>query len=418
MEHVKRLSLAGRHDAKDRKASRERDKKSDGDRKNSPRLEPARPASLDVLVESPPLLFLGSPQSSTGCLFSGQLIVKPIEPTVVFETFEARLLLVCTSKKPVVKDCVDCATKTTELKHWTFLTEPKRYKRGDDNRTPVSCILPGHLPATTQGALVTLDYRLVAKATTSTGDSITFEKTLNVKRALYPGSDKNSTRVFPPTQLIAHFTSPPCVHPIGDFPVEMRLSGITSKQKDAQTQWRIRKLLWRIEEHQKMVSPACPKHAPKVGGTGKGILHEDTRVIGEEELKHGWKTDWDVGMIEIEFKAAINSALKPLCDVEAENGMSVKHNFVVEMVVAEEWATNKKPTQSTPTGNARILRTQFSLVVTERLGLGIAWDEEQPPMYEDVPPSPPTYKIDHYDVLGLEADLNEMHFARSPNGRT
>ena len=50
----------------------------------------------------------------------------------------------------------------------------------------------------------------------------------------------------------------------------------------------------------------------------------------------------------------------------------------------------------TPTGAARVLRMQFNLNVTERCGLGISWDEEMPPVYEDVPASPPGYtKIDH-----------------------
>lgn len=417
MEHVKRLSLTGRHhsDARDHKGGKDhkdKDRKLDGEKRSGPKPEPSKLVSLDVLIESPPLVFLGAPQSSTGCLFSGQLIVNLIEPAVVFEMFEMQLLLLCTSKKPVVKDCSDCAIKTTELKKWSFLTEPRKYKRGSDNRTPFSCIVPGHLPATTHGTLVTLDYRLVAKAKPTTGDVITYTKTLDVKRALYPGNEKHSVRVFPPTQIIANFTLPPVVHPIGDFPIEMRLTGVTTKQVDSQTHWRIRKMLWRIEEHQKMVSPACQKHAQKVGGTGKGIVHEDKRIIGEEELKHGWKSDWDDGNTEIEFKAAINSALKPLCDVEAENGLSVSHKLILEMVVAEEWATNKKPTQATPTGSARILRTHFNLNVTERLGLGIAWDEEQPPMYDDVPPSPPMYGVDDYDVVGLVADLDGMHFAR------
>jgi hypothetical protein len=34
---------------------------------------------------------------------------------------------------------------------------------------------------------------------------------------------------------------------------------------------------------------------------------------------------------------------------------------------------------------------QFTLVVTEKSGMGISWDEEQPPVYEDVPNSPPGY---------------------------
>lgn len=45
-----------------------------------------------------------------------------------------------------------------------------------------------------------------------------------------------------------------------------------------------------------------------------------------------------------------------------------------------------------PTGAARVLRMQFKLPITERSGLGIAWDDEVPPTYEDVSNlSPPTY---------------------------
>lgn len=40
---------------------------------------------------------------------------------------------------------------------------------------------------------------------------------------------------------------------------------------------------------------------------------------------------------------------------------------------------------------ARVLRMQFGVMLTERAGMGISWDEEQPPMYGDVPVSPPGY---------------------------
>lgn len=46
-----------------------------------------------------------------------------------------------------------------------------------------------------------------------------------------------------------------------------------------------------------------------------------------------------------------------------------------------------------PTGAARVLRMQFKLPITERSGLGIAWDDEVPPTYEDVRTlSPPNYQ--------------------------
>lgn len=56
----------------------------------------------------------------------------------------------------------------------------------------------------------------------------------------------------------------------------------------------------------------------------------------------------------------------------------------------------------------------FNIIVTERSGMGIAWDEEQPPLYENVPASPPAYATgdaqvyngepipDYEDLLPLE----------------
>lgn len=55
----------------------------------------------------------------------------------------------------------------------------------------------------------------------------------------------------------------------------------------------------------------------------------------------------------------------------------------------------------------------FNVVVSEREGLGISWDEEQPPLYEDVPASPPTYgqteELPEYrpsDVFMLDHNLD------------
>lgn len=391
MDAFKRHSLGGRHHS---------DKK-------SPKVEPQRPGTLDMVVESPPLVFYNNPQTSTGALFSGQLKLNITEPQVTIERFEMRLVATVTTKKPVAQHCTDCSTQTTEIHKWGFLKEAVSLKHGL-HLYPFSHLLPGHLPATTHGTLATLDYSLAAVATTSTGDKITFGRNLDIKRAIFPGNEKHSIRIFPPTNLTAAVTLPPVIHPIGDFPIEMRLSGIVTNKSDSQTRWRLRKLNWRIEETHKFVSPACSKHAAKVGGEGKGVLHEDVHIIANEEVKTGWKTDFEQGNIDAEFRAACNMALKPVCDMESPNGMEVKHNLVIEMVVAEEWAPLKKPNQATPTGAARVLRTQFHLTLTERAGMGISWDEEQPPMYEDVPASPPTY-VEEYDIARLEEDASSLH---------
>ncbi|KAF2111480.1 hypothetical protein BDV96DRAFT_582234 [Lophiotrema nucula] len=389
MDALKRHSLGGRHHS-DKKASK------------SPKVEPQKGANINMKVESPPIVFYNGPQTSSGALFSGQLEVNVTDPHITLDKFEMQLLAVVVTKKPVHQHCPECEKQTTEIHKWEFLKAPVSLQHGAHD-FPFSHLLPGHLPATTRGALATLDYYLEAVATTSTGDKIKYQRNIDIKRAIFPGPEKHSIRIFPPTNLTAAVTLPPVVHPIGDFLLEMRLSGIVTNQKDSQTRWRLRKLNWRIEETHKFVSPACPKHSQKVGGEGKGVLHEDIHVIGSEEVKTGWKTDFEQGNIDVEFRAACNMALKPVCDLESPNGMEVKHNLIVEMVVAEEWAPLKKLSQATPTGAARVLRTQFHLILTERAGMGISWDEEQPPMYEDVPASPPTY------VNNFEGELDSDH---------
>jgi arrestin-related trafficking adapter 1 len=126
-----------------------------------------------------------------------------------------------------------------------------------------------------------------------------------------------------------------------------------------------------------------------------------------EELKAGWKTDFDDGQIEGEFMASIEGSFNPQCDVDSPNGLKISHNLVVELVISEEWAPNKKPNQATPTGAARVLRTQFGLNVTCRAGMGISWDDEIPPSYEDVPASPPHYQNDYTTVK--DYDGNDLH---------
>lgn len=364
-----------------------------GSPKNSPKIVATLPAKLDIEMESPPLVFYGNPTQSSGALLSGQLSLTVTDPQVKLQSFEMQLLATCTTKKPVEKNCPDCAIKTNEVYKWTFLTEPALFKKGSHS-FPFSYLMPGHYPATSNGALGTIEYSLSARTVTSLSDNITFTRPLKIQRALPPGSDKSSIRIFPPTHLAATLVLPPIIHPIGEFPVQMRIDGCVDKGKDTQTRWRIRKMNWRIDEHSKIISAACPKHAHKVGGEGKGVLHQDTRAIGGEDLKNGWKTDFDTpgGQIEMEFMASIKPGSNPLCDVESPTGLAVTHNLVIELIVAEEYCPNKNTKSVTPTGAARVLRMQFTLVVTERSGMGISWDEEMPPMYEDVPVSPPGYR--------------------------
>ncbi|KAL9125858.1 MAG: hypothetical protein Q9217_004990 [Psora testacea] len=403
-EKRKSLTLHGRASSPSSKAK--------NSPKKSPNLAAAKPAKLAVEMESPPLVFHGTPTQSSGALLSGQILLAVTDQDITLETFTMVLQAKVTTRKPVSKDCPDCTTKSTALFTWKFLTEPNRFAHGT-HTFPFSYLLPGHLPATSHGELGLIDYVLHAKAITSLADTLTVERLLIVQRALMPGMDKTSVRIFPPTNLTATVGLPSVIHPIGSFPVQLRVTGIIDTSiKDVQRRWRVRKMNWRIDEHSKIISAACPKHARKIGGEGKGVLHEDTRTIGGDDLKSGWKTDFDSpgGQIELEFSAALKANSHPVCDVDSPTGLTLTHNLVLEIIVAEEQTATKSGKYATPTGAARVLRMQFKLVVTERAGLGVSWDEEMPPMYEDVPNSPPGYtKMDDYDGdLPQDEELERM----------
>jgi hypothetical protein len=382
----------------------------------SPTIGPFKPARLQMIIESPPLVLYGNGSVSTGALLSGRLKLAVEDPTgqVRLEKFTMRLGATIVSKKPVGKDCKECAEKFDELKTWNFLSEPKTFRRAEDDEFPYSYLLPGHLPATTNSQLSTISYSLCATATTSQGEKIELRHPLEVKRAIQPGPEKSSIRIFPPTNLTGRVQLPPIVHPIGTFPVTMALSGVVEKKADSQTRWKLRKLSWRIEEHSKVISTPCTKHAHKVT-EGKSILHSETRTLGNDEMKTGWKSDFDTigGEINVEFEASLatRSSHRATCDVEAAaHGIEVKHNLVLELIVAEEFCPNRNTQLVTPTGAARVLRMQFALIVTERAGMGISWDEEMPPVYEDVPASPPGYgSADKTDGAWGGAVMEDYH---------
>ncbi|KAI9720113.1 MAG: hypothetical protein M1828_005841 [Chrysothrix sp. TS-e1954] len=392
MDHFKRSSLAGLAGKRDKKSSPA----------PSPSLKPTIPQDkLDIVIESPPNLMLNNPAQSSGVVLSGQLRIGVITaPEIVLESFSMQLLATVTCKKPVVKDCPDCTRKTTELHRWKFLSEPKTLAAGE-HKFPFSHLIPGHLPATTFGRLGVLTYGLSAQAKTRDGQVLSLERPLDLARAVPPLPEKNCMRIFPPTNITAALTCEPVIHPIGRFSVLMRVSGVSdsketmpgSGKRDLHHRWRLRKLNWRLEETESMISPACTKHADKVGGEGKGVKHEEVRTLSHADFKEGWKTDFDVGDIDFEFAVSPNQNPRPLCDVESPTGLKISHNVVIEFVVAEEWARGTTKQVTTPTGAARVLKCQFQVMITERAGMGISWDEEQPPMYEDVPASPPLYSV-------------------------
>lgn len=354
-------------------------------------------ASLNFKIETPSMVCYGTQAESSGALLSGFLYLDVINENFDLQKLELFFQSVVTTKRPVVSSCAGCNSHTTNIETWTFVNDHVVAKHGEHSY-PFSYHFPGHLPGTTDGMLASIKYKLHAVATTTSGETIQTTKDIKVQRALLADQERQSIRIFPPTDLSAKLTLPPVVHIGSEFPVEMRLEGLKNNEKN--TRWKIRKMAWKVEEVNKVVSPACKVHSQKLGGDNKGIQHQETRVIAGCEIKSGWKNDFDCekGKIEAEFRAGIPIHVKTPSDVTCAAGdISVAHILILEMIVSEEYVP-KAPRMPSPTGAARVLRMQFNLPVSDRSGMGISWVDECPPLYADVPASPPTYKIDVLDL--------------------
>ncbi|PHH69445.1 hypothetical protein CDD82_7751 [Ophiocordyceps australis] len=412
------------------------------------------PVGLDCSVESPPIVFHGSPEDSTGALISGQMFLDVRAESVDVERFAACLEMRLVHRRPFQNHCSDCQRQSTDLKTWRLLRHTTTLKRGR-HLFPFSALLDGKLPASMDTPVISISYHFRAEAvlvhspgsgpgSASPSASVTrvcFERPLDVKRSLpEPLYPHHSVRVFPPTNIKASAHYSAVIHPTGSNQLTLKLDGLLSRNEKARTVdlWRLKKLTWRLEETVKTRAPACDKHAPP-GTTSpppaasdeetakKTVARTETRVLGEKQLHDGWKSDFGGtdGVVEMEFDFGVNqhhhqsSKSGPVsryaCDTKTPQGTEVTHSLLIELIVSKEYAPEGKTFLATQTGTGRILRMHFAVVMTEFPGLGVSWDNEAPPVYQDVPPSPPGYSPCRDGESPVEYEELEALVARRPS---
>lgn len=274
--------------------------------------------TLNLALESLPIVLFGPAHESTGSIISGVLTVdvdaapasgtasrsnsalalgsvagsaaagssgsgtgssgssgtpSPISPAssndpVVLDSVKLLLVQTFHCTKPLVPlslaSCKECTTRRTVLAHWDILTEPALFGAGL-HAYPFSHLLPGLVAASTKlgsaacGAYIKYDFVAEARA----GRSVSTAKMpLNVLRSVFRGADRNSLRVFPPTDVTALALLPSVMFPKSTFPIELRMDNVVNTKQDRR--WRMRKLSWRLEEHTQVRASACAKHGIKL----------------------------------------------------------------------------------------------------------------------------------------------------------
>ncbi|GJN68049.1 hypothetical protein PLIIFM63780_001774 [Purpureocillium lilacinum] len=395
------------------------------------------PVTLDWSIESPPVVYYGSPDESSGAIFSGQLFLDVArDEGVDVESLTASLVIHTVHKRPFQGHCHDCQHRETRLETWdNLLAQPVTLARGR-HPFPYSTLLGGHLPASIDTPVLSISYEFRAEAVVVSSKgaprTLRFERTIPVKRSLAePLYPHHSVRVFPPTNIKAGAHYNTVIHPTASNKLTLKLDGLMTHNDRVKTVdlWKLKKVTWRLEETIKTVAPACDKHSPSAPVvtlpnptnlnahpeddehpdlTTRGVVRSETRVIGEKQLHEGWKSDYSGtdGTVDMEFDYCVNQyadagkhhqrgaprELKYACDLRnAADGTEVTHSLQIELIVSKEYAPEGKPHLAAQTGTGRILRMHFAVTMTEFPGMGVSWDNEAPPVYQDVPPSPPSY---------------------------
>lgn len=185
-----------------------------------------------------------------------------------------------------IQACQNCKKKVTSIKTWNIQSDTINKPVGTHSY-PFSYLIPGSVPSTCRlgdHADTQVKYELIAsvvyldpKVKNATRSSKKDQRILKlimpvpVTRSIPRGPDKNSLRVFPPTELTAAAVLPNVVYPKSTFPLELKLDGVSSDDR----RWRMRKLAWRIEETTKVRGHSCTAHKPNLTQLEKDIRKKE-----------------------------------------------------------------------------------------------------------------------------------------------
>ncbi|SCU84743.1 LANO_0C02256g1_1 [Lachancea nothofagi CBS 11611] len=211
-----------------------------------------------------------------------KIIVKSVSLSLVQKIHYAKPYVAQVS---AIQSCPDCYSKVTELARWDVVVKKTEIPIGD-HVYPFSHLIPGSIPATVSlgsESKTEIKYELVAEASykpmhkdETKGDpysNVLLRLPVPVTRSILRGPDRNSLRIFPPTDLVATAVLPNIIYPKSTFPLELKLDGISSEGR----RWRMRRLNWKIEEKGRVRLQACDVHKSKLKHFQKEVSEADAR---------------------------------------------------------------------------------------------------------------------------------------------
>lgn len=375
----------------------------------------AKLVDVVCMLEHPPVVFHGSRQGSTGALFYGKLSLLVKADGLSIDSLVATLNIHITHKLPFRSRCKTCRHSYIRLETWQLLGRPATLARGT-YLFPFFTFLAGCYPASLNTSVVSIAYEFQAEAvliaTMAAAVSpirtiFRFDHVVDVKRSIPQALPRHSIRIFPRTNIKVNATYTAVIHPTGSNRLSLKLEGLVSQSDKPEKVdiWRLKQISWVLQQTIRTVAPACDKHTTEANPAQSnlnGVLHQEMRVVGGDEIFDGWKSDSANSAVDIEFEFGVNQKMVSYhrgkepnyaCETETYNDTKVSHSLVIELIIYKEIAPVGEMQLASPTGMIRTLRMKVCVVMTESPGTYISWDNEVPPAYQDVPYGPPDYTV-------------------------
>ncbi|CAR27728.1 hypothetical protein ZYGR_0N02140 [Zygosaccharomyces rouxii] len=232
-----------------------------------------------------------------------------------------------------IQTCMNCQSKTTDIRSWDIQKNAKDLPVGNYS-FPFSCLISGSFPAKSalgSNSETQIKYELCAVVTYKDprrGASphqkdqlLQLVMPVPVTRSLPRGPDKNSLRVFPPTELTATAVLPNVVYPKSTFPLEMKIEGISIGDR----RWRMRKLTWRIDEITRIRNHACDIHKHELRKLEKSVKEKEDHK--SKKPNNGLKRYGDqVPQVRVSVSTPDNTPLPPVPEIPEAQGQNRDNN--------------------------------------------------------------------------------------------
>jgi hypothetical protein len=353
------------------------------------------PTSVEIqLVGSPPIL-VGFPNDAQGVPISGQLKLRLVTQYSRMVFTQIRLSIVqITNIKPgsgIMEGLYKGhrATGTSkftiprnsrgdleELAHWNAPTSTcvLSLDQNSEQRAIFDFTLriPGHVPATTNTAIGSVSYALVATAIVDEGRTLQTRVSIPVQRVI-PCSNTAWDDIFlhcyPDTRLRSKLKVPAVINPTGPFPVTLLFQRLNVRRKRTSSRLAIRKCKWRIDEITRIVSISSPELESSEYLDYQEMKRHVRRLAGGNCGKR-WAQDSD-SQIRSDFEIMLPGSVRARCHVPLcseplatrqrvisdvadgsqghprptlnlrKTAISVSHILVVEFAIIEEIYDNK-----------------------------------------------------------------------------